>query len=115
MAMVFAEQLNYVEVFLHNNVSSARKMLDDAEKLRSPDSVDNCQINVEGNVNSFSGNELPKVKDYMRAVRGYIEGKPFDTIYEAFRGLTRLKPIPNTIYAPPGTFSKKEIEAYEVV
>lgn len=112
----FAEQLRYVERALHENVSSLKQMIIDARDLRDKNCSTNGRVNIERIVNSFSRTELPPVREYMQAIAEYIEGKPFDdTVYEALGGIINLKPIPDTIYAPPGTFSKELIKAYEEV
>jgi hypothetical protein len=112
----FAEQLRHVERALHEKVSSLKQMIIDAKDLKAKNCSTNGLVNIERIVNSFSRTELPPVRKYMQAIVEYLEGKPFDdTVYEALGGIINLKPIPDTIYAPPGTFSKELIEAYEIV
>jgi hypothetical protein len=103
----FAEQLRYVERFLRENVSSVRPMLDDAEELRIISSSTDGQVNIERIVSGLSSAELPRVGEYMHAIEGYIEGKPFDIVYEAFGGLSRLKPIPDTTRIPKDSLFHK--------
>ena len=110
----FVENLAYVEKFLHKDITLFRRMLDHAESLKNYRCT-NHQLDIDGIVKDMTEQEIPVVKDYVSSLDAYVRGKPFNIVYEAAAKLSYLKPIPDTIYAPPGTFSKELAEAYEQV
>jgi len=110
------EQLKYVEEYLHNNIPSVRKMLDKAEDLRTKKYSNSGQLsNIEGVVQSFTEKELPLIQNYMHAIAEYLEGKPFNIVYDAFGKISRLKPISDSAKIPDTEFYKKIAELRDIV
>jgi len=92
------ENLNYVEIFLHEDESVPAddtvcgELLNHAKTLRHHASAD-VDYNPDTIIARLNEDELPIVKNYLRALEAYILGKSyFQTIFPAVSRL--LKPIP---------------------
>lgn len=107
------EHFGYVIDYLRGNDSRLMTVLRHAEDL--PNKFSRNYENSETLVQKLTEHEVPIVKKYLSALNDYLKGQPFQSVREAARDLCFSKPVPSTIRAPPCTFSKELIEAYELV
>ncbi len=119
----FAENLDYVVEFLRENPGGYMKILKHAEKLKISQEQD-----YDGNAlditSRLSEEELSVVKEYMEVLAQYAKGKAdFHSVKINARKLIRLRPLPDTIYAPPdsefyknkGVRGETLVDAMEIV
>ena|GEM_PF-6921168 len=60
--------------------------------------------------------EINVVRAYFLTVAAYLtNGTQFDAVQKAAGKLSYSKPLPDTVNAPKGAFSKALIEAYDIV
>ena len=108
------EHLGYVVEYLHDNLPFI-DMLRHAKNLSVTNRTPREYVDPNELVAKLTEQDLPIVKNYILALNAYLTGMPFESVMKAARELSFSKPMPDTIYAPPGTFSKELIEAYEQV
>ena len=109
-----SEHLGIVVKYLHGNLPFV-ELKDHAKNLPN---VGNKRetVNVRKLVSELNESELPIVEDYFtKYIAAYINGEGFDIVDKILDNIIDLKPIPDTIYAPPGSFPEDLARAREEV
>lgn len=109
------EHLCIVTKFLKNEYDFVA-MLDHAKNLHKIRALGKQNIDVTPIISQFNDRELKVVSEYMHAVGDYSCGQgDFESVDTLADQLISLIPIPDTIYAPPGSFPEDLARAREEV
>ena len=109
------EHLEHVVDYLHDNLPFVN-VLRHARNLPNLNGTPKKYSPAKELVARLTATELPVVKAYLLVIAAHLtDGTKFDAVKKAAGELSFSKPIPAKVIAPKGTFSKKLIEAYEIV
>lgn len=109
-----AEHLGKVVDYLHHDLTYLR-MLEHAKNLINP-TKESSDYDIKSAVSELTEKELGIVKNYLLKVTAYISNDvEFEAVKKAARELSYSKPMPDTIYAPPGEFPLDLARAMEEV